>query len=124
MGAIAHRPSSMDPGQGPGHTKNVAENALGVAVLETLLVVSVIVMFEKLRSVNVRVCPGGHENFPGSGGSGALSMRHAVILPFLSDEKVPLAVTGPVTVTLLAASGHCPPPFTQWKVAVTMARAS
>ena len=106
MGAITHRLSSMAPGQGPGHTKNVAESALGVAVLETLLVVSVIVMFVILKSVNVRVWPEGHENSPGSGGSGALSVRHAVILPFLSDENVPLAVTGPETVTLLAASGH------------------
>ena len=43
----------MAPGQ--GHTKSVAEIALGVAALVILLVVSLIVMFEKLMSVNVRV---------------------------------------------------------------------
>ena len=34
MGDVAHRLSSMAmaPGQGPGHTKSVAESALGVAV--------------------------------------------------------------------------------------------
>src|SRR5262245_57555572 len=124
MGAITHRLSSRAPGQGPGHTNNVAEIALGIEVLETLLVVSVIVTFEILKSVNVRVWPLGHENSPGSGGSGASSVRHAVTLPFLSDENVPLAITGAVTVTLLAASGHCPPLFTQWNVAVPMPRAS
>src|SRR5215510_8677209 len=124
MGAGAHRLSSMAPGQRPGHTKSVAESALGVAVSVTLLVVSVIVMFEIVKSVNVSLWPGGHENTSGSGGSGGLSVRHAVIWPFLPDENVPLAITGPVTVTLLAASGHCPPLFTQWKVAVPMALAS
>src|SRR5262245_3613327 len=107
-----------------GHTKSVAEIALGVAVLVTLLVVSLIVMFEKLISVNVRVWPPGHENSPGSGGSGAASVRHAVIWPFLPDANVPVAVTGPEIVTLFSALGQFPPPFTQWKVAVTKALAS
>src|SRR5215813_2200651 len=98
--------------------------ALGVAALVTLLVVSVIVMFEKLNSVNVRVWPPGHEKSPGSGGSGASSVRHAVIWPFLPDANVPVAVTGLVTVTLFSALGQFPPPLTQWKVAVTMALAS
>src|SRR5499426_4516910 len=124
MGAGAHRLSSMAPGQRPGHTKSVAESALGVAVSVTLLVVSLILMFEKLRSVNVRVWPEGQENCPGSGGLGASSVRHAVIWPFLPDANVPVAVTGPVTVTLLAALGQFPPPLTQWKVAVTKALAS
>src|SRR5215471_6809979 len=73
-------------------------------------------MFEKLISLNVSVWPPGRENFPGSGGSGASSVRHAVIWPFLPDANVPAAVTEPETVTLLAALGQFPPPFTQWKV--------
>src|SRR5262245_29248307 len=105
MGAGVHRPSSMAPDQ--GHTKSVAENALGVAVLVTLLVVSLIVMFEKLNSVIVTVWPPGHENSPGFGGSGASRATHCVIWPYLPDANVPSAVIGPETVFLLAASGHC-----------------
>jgi hypothetical protein len=74
------------------------------------VVVSVILMFEKLTSDKVRVWPLGHEKDPGPGGK---RVRLAVIWPFLPDVNVPVAVTGPETVTLLEASGHCPPLFTQ-----------
>ncbi len=56
------------------------------------------------------VCPPGHVKPPGLGGD-ETTVNVPVVCPFLTG-KVPLPLTGAVTVTLLAAIGWLLPPFT------------
>src|SRR4030095_1707603 len=101
---------------GPGQTNGVADTLTGTASCSTPLVVSVMLTLVYPTSASVRVWPPGQVKSPGSGGS---MTRQAVMLPFLPDANVPLAVTGPNTVILFAALGHWPPWLTQTLVEVT-----
>src|SRR5262249_47685286 len=58
------------------------------------------------------------------GHGGGETSRLAVIDPFLPLLNVPVALTGPPTVTLLAAFGHFPPLFTQVQVALPVSLSS
>jgi hypothetical protein len=53
-------------------------------------------------------CPFGQLKLPGLGGP---TDKVPVVWPFLTGNR-PLALTGPLTVSLLVAEGWLPPPFT------------
>ena len=66
--------------------------------------------FVKLTETKTSFWPPGHVKVAFGGGS---IVREPLIEPFWPDVNMPDALTGPLTVDLLAALGQCPPLFLQ-----------
>src|SRR5262245_19101322 len=88
------------------------------------LVRSVSAMSVYVTADSTRFWPPPQVGGADEGHGGGETSRLPVIDPFLPLVNVPVALTGPPTVTLLAAFGHFPPLFTQVQVALALALAS
>ena len=104
--------------------KNVFESEVGSPVALMPLVRSVSAMSVYVTADSTKFWPPPQVGELDGGHGGGETSRLAVIDPFLPLVNVPVALTGPPTVTLLAAFWHFPPLFTQVQVALAVALAS
>src|SRR5262249_6252279 len=114
----------VNQGRVQGHVNNVFESDVGSPVAGMPLVRSVSAMSVYVTADSTSFWPPPQVGGSDGGHGGGETSRLPVIDPFLPLVNVPVALTGPPTVTLLASFGHRPPLFTQVQVALAVALAS